>query len=359
MKRTNRCRNQLTLPTPVAMAPFADNAKTLSEIRYAVGFDNLFKLPRLDQLKFAPIEGTRSKYSLPVALLFGHYRSSDPTSGLNGLPIYIFVDDTTCEAPNVHIDLIWDKSFGIVVNHGRDGIYINGGTLNPGFFDDFDVFLESTVPLPCFAAMVDWSELVSQVHYCYLLAWECNMGAMLSQGVPTDRDIALILREMLNQGDSDVGSVATVVKHKPSSSFDADHSNSYRKRTRQDSGAQESQSETESEIDMLREWPEIIARSFSYQRKVILQMKVMHKKQQSLTRDWRRTRDLSSTAYQESRQIDGIHKKQPVLTQEWLSTYDMAASWYQDAKGEVDQMADKIEDMREQLKVWDSWEEDN
>lgn len=203
-------QNKLTLPTHVSNVPFSNNAKSLSSIRYALGFDYLAKLPRLDQLRFAPIRIAGVSQYLPVGLVVGHYNSPYPASPCKGLPVYVLINDTTCERPNVYLTVWSHPSLETIKKNEMSGLGFN---VNDAL-RTFDIVSKYVHFLPCFLAMNSREELAAQVRYCYLLAWEWNMKGMVSQGVPIGQNIETILKNMVVRSGTDAHRTATGTKRK-------------------------------------------------------------------------------------------------------------------------------------------------
>lgn len=182
--------NQFTEPTPRPNHQFADNAKSLSDICTTLGPYRLSQLPTLEKLSFPLTKPDQSFDWLPLSLHIGYYISPNEKSPHALLPIYANVNSKTRGQPYLHIDTVAKEQFGDIVTHDFEAIddvdWID-------FFQKWEVFVEHVHFLPCLVAMNGWDQLLAQVCYCYLLAWEAKLPKIFWEEIPTGSEILDIL----------------------------------------------------------------------------------------------------------------------------------------------------------------------
>lgn len=182
--------NQFTEPTPRPKHKFADNAKSLSDIRTALGPYRLSQLPTLEKLSFPLMKPDQSFDWLPLSLHVGYYISPNEKSPHALLPIYANVNSKTRGQPYLHIDTVAKEQFGDIVTRDFEAIddvdWID-------FFQNWEVFVEYVHFLPCLVAMNHWDQLLAQVCYCYLLAWEAKLPKIFWEKIPTSSEVVDIL----------------------------------------------------------------------------------------------------------------------------------------------------------------------
>lgn len=115
------------------------------------------------------------------------------------MPLYAFVDGSTCENPSVHIELVGEENFRTVISNDlrefarreRQNTELNWETM-----------MKYLQLLPCFVPMDTPEDFVLQVRYCFLLGWEGKIPGLVAQGVSTGPDFELELANLRHKIDA-------------------------------------------------------------------------------------------------------------------------------------------------------------